>query len=374
MPNANAIQAFRGTLMLKPELPKVTDLANQDGWKGKSRYRLDYIDPHTGKRKRKPSFTVKKDAQLFAANLYNQWKDEYLEAPQRHEVVVVTLADLIDGYLRLKQGRVKPRSYRRYEIYAANITTFLADHLPNVINAQDLTKAQFEEYMLTRQEAGITEKTINAELQFLKSAYEYAIDEKRLDENPLRTLTALRVPHKPVDYWEKDELQAIFDAAPASYRDAYEFMALTGLRKDELRNLTWSDARLDGEPHIKIQPKPGWEPKTGAQRIIPLHPRAADLIKKQSKSDHHNYVFKAPQGGQIHPDHILRNLKTTLAKLGYTGHLHKFRSSFASHLVMANVGIETVSKLLGHSNILMTMKYAYLAPYHLREAVAKLNY
>jgi len=39
---------------------------------------------------------------------------------------------------------------------------------------------------------------------------------------------------------------------------------------------------------------------------------------------------------------------------------------------MAGVGIETVSKLLGHSDISMTMKYAHLAPDHLRKAVNKL--
>jgi len=36
---------------------------------------------------------------------------------------------------------------------------------------------------------------------------------------------------------------------------------------------------------------------------------------------------------------------------------------------MKGTGIETVSKLLGHSSIEMTMKYAHLAPDHLRKAV-----
>jgi len=374
VPKSKVVDSQLGQKMLKPELPKVIDLSKREGWKGKSKYRLDYTDPHTGKRVRRPAFTVQQDALQFASNLYNKWKAEYLDDPRPEEVELVTLTDLIDSYLRLKEGRVKPRSYRRYEIYATNVKDFFRNNMPSVVNAKDLTKAHFEEYMKYRLANAITEKTVNAELQFVKSAFEFAIDEKRLDENPIRTLAPYRVPPKRVQYWEKEELEEIFNAAPVGYRDAYEFLSLTGLRKGELIHLTWNDVRLGDNPHIMIQPKPDWEPKTSTQRMIPLHPRAVQLIEKQDMSDKHNYVFKAPQGGKIHPDHILRNLKTTLDKLRLEGNLHKFRSSFASHLVMANVGIETVSKLLGHSNILMTMKYAYLAPYHLKEAVMKLDF
>lgn len=74
-------------------------------------------------------------------------------------------------------------------------------------------------------------------------------------------------------------------------------------------------------------------------------------------------------GGKIHRDKIYRCLQSALKKIGLQGNVHKFRHTFASHLVMKGVGIETVSKLLGHSSIEMTMKYAHLAPDHLRKAV-----
>jgi integrase len=50
-------------------------------------------------------------------------------------------------------------------------------------------------------------------------------------------------------------------------------------------------------------------------------------------------------------------------------HFHDLRHTFASHLVMAGVDITTVSKLLGHKSLKMTLRYAHLAPAHMAKAV-----
>jgi len=52
---------------------------------------------------------------------------------------------------------------------------------------------------------------------------------------------------------------------------------------------------------------------------------------------------------------------------------HDLRHTFATRLVLAGVDLATVSKLLGHSSIQMTMRYAHPTPEALKNAVAKLN-
>ena len=54
-------------------------------------------------------------------------------------------------------------------------------------------------------------------------------------------------------------------------------------------------------------------------------------------------------------------------------HWHDLRHTFASRLVMAGVPLFTVQKLMGHTTLAMTQRYAHLAPGHLREAVSNLD-
>jgi site-specific recombinase XerD len=52
---------------------------------------------------------------------------------------------------------------------------------------------------------------------------------------------------------------------------------------------------------------------------------------------------------------------------------HVLRHTFASRLVMAGVDLRTVQELMGHKNILMTMRYAHLSPDHKRMAMETLE-
>lgn len=52
---------------------------------------------------------------------------------------------------------------------------------------------------------------------------------------------------------------------------------------------------------------------------------------------------------------------------------HDLRHTNASHLVMNGVDITTVSRLLGHKSLTMTLRYAHLAPGHMMDAVRTLD-
>ncbi|SEG74700.1 Phage integrase family protein [Halopseudomonas aestusnigri] len=45
------------------------------------------------------------------------------------------------------------------------------------------------------------------------------------------------------------------------------------------------------------------------------------------------------------------------------------RHTFASHFMQNGGNILTLQKILGHSTVVVTMRYAHLAPEHLQDAV-----
>jgi len=52
---------------------------------------------------------------------------------------------------------------------------------------------------------------------------------------------------------------------------------------------------------------------------------------------------------------------------------HDLRHTFATRLVLSGIDLATVSKLLGHSSIHMTMRYSHPTPEALKKAVDALN-
>jgi len=87
----------------------------------------------------------------------------------------------------------------------------------------------------------------------------------------------------------------------------------------------------------------------------------------------YNYVFYDPITGNPYKD-VKRSFKTALKKSKIQDfHFHDTRHTFASHLVMAGVDITTVSRLLGHKSLTMTLRYSHLAPAHMQKAVNVLD-
>src|SRR5205807_2262156 len=52
-------------------------------------------------------------------------------------------------------------------------------------------------------------------------------------------------------------------------------------------------------------------------------------------------------------------------------HLHDLRHHFASWFVMRGGSLQALKELLDHADLKMTLRYAHLAPEHLRDEIAK---
>ena len=84
------------------------------------------------------------------------------------------------------------------------------------------------------------------------------------------------------------------------------------------------------------------------------------------------YVFESPKtGGKF--DNCNSAWQVVRKEAGLEDfRWHDMRHDFASQLVMANVDLNKVRELMGHSALTMTLRYAHLAPHVKAEAVERL--
>src|SRR5687768_9405038 len=97
--------------------------------------------------------------------------------------------------------------------------------------------------------------------------------------------------------------------------------------------------------------------KTQRIKTIPLNEAARKAILNQSRScSIDNRLFPVSDSAlSVAFNHALERARITDFRV------HDLRHSFASHLLMAGSDLATVSRLMGHASLAMTMRYAHLA-------------
>ena len=140
---------------------------------------------------------------------------------------------------------------------------------------------------------------------------------------------------------------------------AFRLLILTGCRLGELRTLKWS--YIKGH-HIEFP-----DSKTGYKRL-PLHNEALVILKQITQLKNNEYVICGSVEGQP-VINLQKSWRRVRARAGLDDvRIHDLRHTFASQAVMGGTPLAIVSKLLGHSQISTTMRYAHLADAELLEA------
>ena len=104
------------------------------------------------------------------------------------------------------------------------------------------------------------------------------------------------------------------------------------------------------------------------------------MLQKRYYSDKEGYVFKSRDGGRVKS--LSKTFERTVKALGLNDKVtnsqqklvfYSNRHTYASWLVMEGNDLYTVQKLMKHSSIQMTQRYAHLAPGYLEKAVNSLK-
>ena len=141
---------------------------------------------------------------------------------------------------------------------------------------------------------------------------------------------------------------------PAHAAAALRLLMLTGCRCGEILTLRWEDVHLEAS-ELRLR-----DSKTGP-RVVPLSPAAARVLAGLPRVAGNPWVIASRRPGR-HVSQITYHWYCVRARAGLEDvRLHDLRHSFASRALALGEGLPMIGKLLGHSKIQTTARYAHLA-------------
>jgi len=224
--------------------------------------------------------------------------------------------------------------------------------------ARNIDGVMISEYRNKRTQAGISANHANHELTYIKSCFNELI---RLGEwkghNPIATVKKLKVPKPHTNYLTREQINDLLTQCDYS-RNKHLTMVVklilsTGSRWGESQNLR--------REHFKINLVTFTDTKNGDNRSVPIDPTLGQFL-----DDNAHKIGRMFNECQEAFENAIERAGIELPKGQCT---HVLRHTFASHFMMNGGDILTLSKILGHGTIQMTMRYAHLAPEHLEKAV-----
>jgi integrase len=243
----------------------------------------------------------------------------------------------------------------------------IADDFGN-ISLSKISSRKVNEWRNKQVAKSLKNSTINKHIDFLmniiKLAYVWGFLEEQLHiKLDVRKLPVGNYTQKFMTPSEIRRLLAGCQISPHPYLYfIVKLLLLTGARVGELRNARWSD--IDEQRCIWTVPMS----KSGRSREIFLSSEALATFRKVKKTAAflgvgdlpEGYVFTNPRSKTKYDSFYAAWYKVVRAEKLEDVRIHDLRHTYASLLINNEVSIYEVQRLLGHSNITMTQRYAHL--------------
>lgn len=207
----------------------------------------------------------------------------------------------------------------------------------------------------------------------LASAFETAKRWNCVPSNPFRLVEKPTLREIQPAYFSKDDFRTLLNAVDdIDLKELYICAVSTGMRLSELSALEWTNVDFVHKA-IFIQNSENFTTKTKRNRVVPMNEQLWKLLAARKERANCELVFHK-NGRRLTKDVVSRGFKKYVrsAELDKRLHFHSMRHTFGSWLVQEGVPIYEVQKLMGHSSVGMTQKYAHLAGGELHSAVNRI--
>lgn len=269
-----------------------------------------------------------------------------------------TLKELVDAWFIYHGINLSDGDRRKTKLL------YMCDELKNPV-ASKLTAEQFVQYRYKKtatNEKLITAKTFNNLHGYLNAVYNKLRKLKVIDyESPIAGIDFIKVHERQLSYLNRSQIDTLLGSILSGCHNkstwyVAQICLRTGARWSEAEQLTRKQLH-DGRITYEFT-------KSKKTRTVPLDSSFYEQIINMARR-------KNPD------DRLFDNCISAFRRAVYRTDLefprgqmtHILRHTFSSHFIMNGGNILTLQRILGHSDITMTMRYAHLSPDHLADAI-----
>ncbi len=237
----------------------------------------------------------------------------------------------------------------------------------------ELTYADLLNYQVQRKEEGVSNRTVNMEIGFIRRALNWAKEVGLISNYNIKKFPMLSEEKRVFYFLTRTELSSLLQVLKHHpiLQCRVLLTVLTGLRPKEVANLEWTDIDFENKL-LFVRKKPYSFVKDREERVIPLCEEAMKiLIALKTINPSSRFIF-GKNGKPVYEISPQLRRARKKAKLEKPVYPYMLRHTFAVISLRAGVDIYALKELMGHSCITTTERYLHTDPEHIRVFVERL--
>ena len=311
-----------------------------------------------------------------------------------------TAREAVDAFLgHLKRKGRSAKTLQKYRPYLEAFAEWAGDRSPASLTTADLDfgfLGVWGEQFERRNGRSPSPQSLRGVVGAISGLYRFLVNygflvdkDRHPVSNPALALEPPSIRQKPNDFLRAAEDEELLDTPMKSHEEILVwFLRWTGLRLGEALSLRMSDVDLvESVVYVRAS-------KTDSGvRAVPIppelrlriaswieHVRAAGVYRPNGhflcttrggawRDRSSGVVYRSAPGQPMKPQQVEAVIRRVGERAGVEGRLtpHRLRRTYGSHLLNNGMRLESVSRLLGHSNTAITEKaYAQLLPETIR--------
>lgn len=281
----------------------------------------------------------------------------------------ITVDELAKLWIEEKRETVKYNSSIRNEMnYNLHIKPYIGK-----MKIREVKRIHCQRILLEKRKV-YKKGTINLIKSSMSNMFRFAVKNGLIDRNPTQYLdcnAGIETEQERRVMTVEEQKQFVRGIKGTKFEKQFLLILNTGLRIGEICGLQWKDIDFKNKT-LKVQRTAYRKiregivvdtPKTiNSYRTIPLTDEAISILKMQKDEqkiyslENDDFVFKTIRGGITYEGMYAKWLEGNCANIGVEKITpHTLRHTFATRCIEAGMKPKTLQKILGHSNINMTM-------------------